>query len=118
MDNITGYVLKDNILEEIVNKNGSKSLLTIKREMLFNHNSPIPKVFNTLIKKENTFLAIDEHGTVRGIVTIEDIIETILGLEIMDETDVDKDLQVLAKKKERLNSFYEQILLLTFLITL
>ena len=30
MDNITGYVLKDNILEEIVNKNGSKSLLTIK----------------------------------------------------------------------------------------
>ena len=103
MENITGYVLKDNILEEIVNKNGSKSLLTIKREMLFfNHNSPIPKVFNTLIKKrEHISLAIDEHGTVRGIVTIEDIIETILGLEIMDETDVDKDLQVLAKKKRK-----------------
>jgi CBS domain containing-hemolysin-like protein len=78
-------------------------LLTIKREMLFfNHNSPIPKVFNTLIKKrEHISLAIDEHGTVRGIVTIEDIIETILGLEIMDETDVDKDLQVLAKKKRK-----------------
>ena len=44
-------------------------------------------------------MVIDEHGTVRGLVTMEDIIETLLGREIMDETDTVRDMQVLAKNK-------------------
>ena len=101
MDNITGYVLKDNILEQIVKKNGHSLLISIKRKAIFsNYESPIPKVFDKLIKeREHISMVTDEYGTVRGIVTLEDIIETLLGREIMDETDTVKDMQALAKSK-------------------
>ena len=65
---------------------------------------PYPKfnadLFDKLLKKrEHISLVIDEYGSVRGIVTLEDIIETLLGLEIVDETDTVVDLQALAKKR-------------------
>ena len=104
-DNITGYVLKDNILEQIVKKNGNSQLVSIKRKSIFsNYESLIPKVFDRLIKdREHISMVTDEYGTVRGIVTMEDIIETLLGREIMDETDTVKDMQVLAKTKEQIS---------------
>ena len=104
-DNITGYVLKDNILEQIVKKNGNSQLVSIKRKSIFsNYESLIPKVFDRLIKdREHISMVTDEYGTVRGIVTMEDIIETLLGREIMDETDTVKDMQVLAKTKEKIS---------------
>ena len=104
-DNITGYVLKDNILEQIVKKNGNSQLVSIKRKSIFsNYESLIPKVFDRLIKdREHISMVTDENGTVRGIVTMEDIIETLLGREIMDETDTVKDMQVLAKTKEQIS---------------
>ena len=104
-DNITGYVLKDNILEQIVKKNGNSPLVSIKRKSIFsNYESLIPKVFDRLIKdREHISIVTDEYGTVTGIVTMEDIIETLLGREIMDETDTVKDMQVLAKTKEQIS---------------
>ena len=104
-DNITGYVLKDNILEQIVKKNGNSPLVSIKRKSIFsNYESLIPKVFDRLIKdREHISMVTDEYGTVKGIVTMEDIIETLLGREIMDETDTVKDMQVLAKTKEQIS---------------
>ena len=104
-DNITGYVLKDNILEQIVKKNGNSQLISIKRKSIFsNYESLIPKVFDRLIKdREHISIVTDEYGTVTGIVTMEDIIETLLGREIMDETDTVKDMQVLAKTKEQIS---------------
>ncbi len=100
MDHIDGFVLKDNILEEMVNDNGNISLSEIKRDILITErNTPIPKLFDTLIKKrEHVALVVDEYGSVSGLVTMEDVIETLLGLEIMDESDSVADLQELARK--------------------
>lgn len=100
MDHIDGFVLKDNILEEMVKDNGSIPLSEIKRKILVTERStPIPKLFETLIaKREHIALVVDEYGSVSGLVTMEDVIETLLGLEIMDESDNVADLQDLARK--------------------
>ena len=52
-----------------------------------------------LAKKEHISIIIDEYGCMRGIVTMEDVIETMLGFEIMDERDTVTDMQDLARKK-------------------
>jgi len=62
----------------------------------------IPDLFDILIKeKEHIALVVDEYGSVNGIVSQEDVIETLLGLEIMDETDNVADLQEMARKSWR-----------------
>ena len=99
-DNITGFILKNEVLEAIINGNGNKSISDIKREILItNRNLPIPDLFEKFIsKKEHIALVVDEYGSVSGLVTMEDVIETLLGLEIMDESDNVADLQLLARK--------------------
>ena len=98
-DEITGYFLKDNLLEAIIKGNGEKLLKSIQRELLVTtRNLPIPELFDTLIaKREHIALVVDEYGSVSGLVTQEDVIETLLGLEIMDESDNVADLQKLAR---------------------
>lgn len=99
-DNITGYFLKDQLLEAIIKGNGNKPLKEIKRSIIAtNRDLPIPDLFEQLIEqREHIALVVDEYGSVSGLVTQEDMIETLLGLEIMDEMDTVEDLQVLARK--------------------
>jgi len=104
-ENINYYVLKDTLLEKLIQKKGNMKLGDIKRPIIKTYfESTIPFLFDNLLKqREHISLAIDEYGSVRGIVTLEDIIETLLGLEIVDETDTVVDLQVLAKKRNERN---------------
>lgn len=97
---ITGFILRDDLLLEIVEENGNKQLSEIKREMpVVQDDTPIPILFNTFIKQRaHIALVVDEFGNTTGIVTMEDIIETLLGLEIMDESDAIEDMQLQARK--------------------
>ncbi len=99
-DHITGYFLKDNLLEGLINKDGDKALSSIRRNiMIVNEAFPLPELFSRFIKKkEHIALVVDEFGGMAGIVTMEDVIETLLGMEIVDELDSTTDMQDLARK--------------------
>lgn len=99
-DNITGYVLKDELLLSLVEEKNGRTLGDIRRDIIVIPRSlPIPELLDTFIaKQEHMALVVDEFGGMEGIVTMEDIIETLLGLEIVDESDNEEDMQALARK--------------------
>ncbi|HSI71053.1 MAG TPA: hemolysin family protein [Gillisia sp.] len=99
-NNITGFILKDDVLEEMIDDKGPQPLSTLKRDILITDvDKPIPELFETFIQKRaHIAVVVDEYGNTVGIVTMEDIIETLLGLEIMDESDNIEDMQVLARQ--------------------
>ena len=99
-DMITGFVLKYNILEEIIQGRGDHKLSTIKRDILITQREvPIPELFEIFISERQQFaLVVDEYGAPSGLVSSEDVIETLMGLEIVDESDNIADLQLMARQ--------------------
>ncbi len=98
-DNITGLILKDSILEHLAEDKHTKKASEIKRDILFVEDSmSVAKLMDTLIMKhQHLAMVADQFGTVVGLVTMEDVFETLLGMEIVDETDKVEDLQKLAR---------------------
>ncbi|MDO6802669.1 CNNM domain-containing protein [Wenyingzhuangia sp. 1_MG-2023] len=99
-DNITGFFLKTELLRAIIDGKGHEKLVTLQRQIIItDRNLSLPLLFDKLIEqREHIALVVDEYGSVSGLVTQEDVIETLLGLEIMDENDRIADLQGLARK--------------------
>lgn len=99
-DHINGFVLKDEILASIINEHGDSPLKDIKREiMIVNDQLFLPELFNQFMeKREHIALVVGEFGGMEGVVTMEDVIETLLGMEIVDEMDNTEDMQMLARK--------------------
>ncbi|MFW6094465.1 MAG: CNNM domain-containing protein [Pseudomonadota bacterium] len=99
-DRITGYVLKDALLTELVEGRGNAPLRVLRRDIVtVSEDCPITEVFRTLMdRKEHIAQVLDDFGGMAGIITMEDVIETLLGLEIVDETDATKDMRILAQR--------------------
>lgn len=98
-DYITGYVLRQEILERLAEDKFDTRLGELARPILsFSEDEDVSTIWEKLLeKKEHISIIIDEYGTLRGIVTLEDVIETMLGFEIVDEKDEVVDMQELAK---------------------
>jgi CBS domain containing-hemolysin-like protein len=99
-DNITGYVFRQLIFEKLANDINGLKLKDIKREIVFVPDKmPLLDVWELLLeKKEHIAVVIDEYG-VDGIITMEDIIESLLGFEIVDEKDTITDMQQYARER-------------------
>ena len=100
IDQIDGYVLKDDLLLAALRGGGSDPLKRYERRLLrVDHDASMPIVFDRLVAaREHIALVLGEFGGTAGIVTQEDVIETLFGLEIVDESDNNEDMQALARR--------------------
>lgn len=100
-DDVTGYVLKHDLLLELANDRGGTALAELRRDILVVPELlSLRELFERLIEtQEHLALVVDEYGGMAGIVTMEDLVETLLGLEIVDEVDLIQDMQVLARQQ-------------------
>ncbi|SFV68356.1 CBS:Protein of unknown function DUF21 [hydrothermal vent metagenome] len=103
IENVTGLVLTKRIFKQALTDD-SVTLQSIKKEMFsINENIPVSKALDMLIaKKDHMFLVMDNYDQTDGIITLEDCVETVLGVEIMDESDTTEDMRELAKRKMKL----------------
>lgn len=100
-DNITGYVFRQTVFENLAEDRHHLVLSDIKREIVIVPESMVLFTLweKLLEKKEHIAMVVDEYGGLDGIVTMEDIIETLLGLEIVDEKDTITDMQQFARER-------------------
>jgi len=100
LDQLTGFVLKDDVLHKVAEDHDDVTLKSIKREIIaVKEDRPLPDLLEDLITSKRKLAAVvNEFGSVLGVVTLEDAVETLLGIEIVDESDGAADLQALARK--------------------
>jgi len=111
---ITGYVLRYDVLEDLADDKFDTKLGSIKRKIAaFHQDTSVGQIWEELLKtKDQIALIIDEYGCFQGIITMEDIIETIIGMEIIDESDTVTDMQQYARERwKKRKSQYKQIVL-------
>lgn len=98
---ITGYVLRNDALEDLTEDHFRKTLGSIKRPLpAFDQDLTLGTIFDSMLKQKSQIAqVIDEYGMFVGILTLEDIIETIFGLEIIDENDTVIDMQQYARER-------------------
>lgn len=100
---ITGYILKDMVLEELSEDRPDGKLSDISRPILFfREEDSVYNIWEKMLeKREHISVVTDEFDCMRGIITMEDIIETMTGVEIVDEEDIVVDMQMLAEEKSK-----------------
>jgi CBS domain containing-hemolysin-like protein len=101
IDDITGFALKDKVMlyqssgrEELTLESYKRKIHAVPDSML------LPKMLEFFLNnREQIAIIVDEYGGVKGLVTLEDVIETLLGMDIVDETDNVADMQALARRQ-------------------
>ncbi len=101
IDQVTGYALKHDLLLKLSRGDGACPVRDIARELVTVADSTrVPELFEQMIRnREHIALVVDRFGGTAGVVTLEDVVETVLGLEIVDEVDVTADMQALARQQ-------------------
>ena len=109
IEDVTGLVLTKKLFKQALTDD-SVSLKSVKKDIFaINENVPVSKALDLFIaKKEHMFLVKDNYDQTEGILTLEDCVETILGVEIMDESDTTADMRELAKRKMKLKRKLEE----------
>jgi CBS domain containing-hemolysin-like protein len=102
-DNIRGFVIKHEVLGRLMNESPDEDLGPLIRKLpSVLDGLAVDKLFRQMISDHHHVMAVvDEYGTFLGLVTLEDVLETIFGFEIVDELDKVPDLQEYARKLSR-----------------
>ena len=100
-DQVTGYILKDQLLLRAARDELDVPVSSFAREALMVPDTiALPALFEKLLdKREHIAVVVDEYGGIDGVVTMEDVLETLIGLEIVDEMDSVQDMRAMARAK-------------------
>ena len=111
-DNITGFIRKDEILEQAANDNNDITIHELKRELVSVPNTKkLPALIQKMVEERcSLVLVINEYGDPLGIATMEDLVETMLGMEIVDESDTFVDMQERARELWRQRKKHSDLL--------
>ena len=101
LDTVTGVILKDHVLAAAAAGEVTKLLRDLETPALFVHETlPLPALLKRLVSvPQQLAVVVDEFGVTVGVVTVEDALETLLGVEIIDEQDEVADLRRLAEER-------------------
>jgi CBS domain containing-hemolysin-like protein len=101
VDDITGYFLKTDLLLAAAHDRFDVKLSDLRRDLMqVPEKLPLPDVLERMLQHhEHLALVVDDFGGTSGLVTMEDVVETLLGTEILDETDVVQDLRKHARER-------------------
>lgn len=101
LDEITGFVLKSDVLLSNFQNQAGVTLASLKRELLtVPHSMKLSGLLEFLLDhRQHIVITLDEYGGTMGLVTLEDVVETLLGMEIVDEMDKVEDMQSLARQQ-------------------
>lgn len=100
-ENIVGYVLKDQLLLHAAKDELDRRVEEFLRRILVAPDSlPVPLLLERMLdRREQIALVVDEYGGVEGVATMEDIVETLLGMEIIDEEDQVRSMREMARNR-------------------
>lgn len=101
IDKVSGYVLKSDLLSSAIQGRDGLTLADLKRKIyLAPDTQPLRDMFAQFLDQRwHIAVLVDQYGIMAGIVTMEDILESLLGSEIVDESDVEIDMQKLARRR-------------------
>jgi len=100
-DNVTGVVMRKNVLLAAAEQKLDSPLSSLKVPV---HFVPETMPLNFVLvdffeKRQHLFVVVDEYGSVTGVISMEDVLEEIVGEEIIDESDRTKDMRELARRR-------------------
>ena len=100
IEDISGFVLRSDLLLAKVRDQGDRPVADFSRELpQILERSDLSYAFDCFLKERvHIMLVKDEYGGFSGVLTLEDVLETLLGLEIVDEFDATEDMQILARE--------------------
>jgi len=100
-DEVTGFVLKTDLLLNQYSNEGRAKLRDLKRELRsVPTTTSLSRVLEDLLEtRAHILLVVDEYGGMDGVVTLEDVVETLIGFEIVDEADQTDDMRRLARQR-------------------
>ena len=109
IDDVRGMVLRNEILRRAAVDDHSSSMESISRQVFHcRHDDSVDKALDVLLENKVQLLIVnDDFGGTVGLITMEDVIETLLGVEIVDESDQEaidngfhhEDMRALAKQR-------------------
>ncbi len=99
-DNVTGIIMRRDVLLAVAEQRNTTKLSELMSPVHFvAEMSPLNRILIEFFEiRQHLFVAVDEYGAVTGVISMEDVLEEIVGREIVDESDKTQDMRELARK--------------------